>query len=362
MRGQIYKHRNGFMVRFGRDISKWFKTQEQAERFLTGLRFEMDTGKFNPREYASGRPLSFTKQAQAYQDHKAGTVKPSSLRNIKNYLGRACAAWGDHSVTAVNYGMIEDLLRAQSVSEKTRHDMSSCIHAFFTWLHRREIVDRMPRFPTIRFELGWRTVIDLETQAAIITEVGRISGHISPKIHLGIRWLSTYFSIRPAEMLSLRENQINHKLGCFIIPNPKERKPKVVPILDEDLDELRELPRGLPDLYFFRHDKTANGAKAGQRFGQRMFYKWWSRACMSLGVEGVDLYGGTKHSTVTALGQVLSPEQIRHGSMHKTNAAFERYFQGQSANAKRAYGEIKKLQQSYNDKGHPKVAKVLEYK
>jgi hypothetical protein len=168
-------------------------------------------------------------------------------------------------------------------------------------------------------------------------------------------------SIRPAEMLSLKESQIDHRTGCIVIPRPKEKKPKLVPLLDDDIALLRSMPRGLPHLHFFRHDKTANGAKAGQPFGQRMFYKWWKRACDKLGIQGVDLYGGTKHSTVTALGKVMSPEQIRHATMHQTNKAFERYFQGQTANAKAAYAQAKNLQQTYNGKSHPKVANALKY-
>jgi hypothetical protein len=40
----------------------------------------------------------------------------------------------------------------------------------------------------------------------------------------------------------------------------------------------------------------------------------------------VTLYPGTKHSTVTALGAVLTPEEIKRGGTgHQTSAAFERY-------------------------------------
>ena len=362
MKGRIYPNRDGYVVRFGRDISKWFKTREMAERFLTGLRYETDKGTFDLRDYAKDKPLAFSNLADKYLQFKQHKVKPASFRNINNYIGKATAAWGQANIKSIGYAEIEDFLWAQQVSEKTRADMRSCLHAFWTWLVDRDVIERMPRFPTIKFELGWRNIIDLDTQRAIIDEVGRISAHISPKIVLGIRWLSTYVSIRPAEMLSLKEGQIDHRLGCIIIPSPKEKRPKVVPLLDEDLDALREIPRGLPDLHFFRHDKTANGAKAGQPFGKRMFYKWWVRACENLGIDGVDLYAGTKHSTVTALGKVLSPEQIRHGTMHSTNAAFERYFQGQAANAKQAYAEARKLQRTYNDESHPKVANVLELK
>ena len=51
------------------------------------------------------------------------------------------------------------------------------------------------------------------------------------------------------------------------------------------------------------------------------------KACANLGVEGVDLYGGTRHSSATALSSRFSPEQIKSATMHATNVAFERYFQ-----------------------------------
>jgi len=70
---------------------------------------------------------------------------------------------------------------------------------------------------------------------------------------------------------------------------------------------------------FFRH-------KNGEQFGQKYFYKWWKRACKNLGIEGVDLYGGTRHSTVRALRKYRTPEEIKLASMHSTNKAFERYF------------------------------------
>lgn len=43
-------------------------------------------------------------------------------------------------------------------------------------------------------------------------------------------------------------------------------------------------------------------------------------------VEGIDLYGGTRHSSAIALREHFSPEQIKKGTMHQTNKAFERYF------------------------------------
>jgi hypothetical protein len=139
-------------------------------------------------------------------------------------------------------------------------------------------------------------------------------------------------------MLNLREGDIDVKLGYFIIPHPKEKRPKLVPIIDEDIEILSDMPRGLPGLYFFRHQTNVAGVKAGARFGNRYFYKWWAKACLNMGVNGVDLYGGTRHSTSTHLRKFYSPEEImRFGTLHSTNKAFERYFQIKSDDSRKLY-------------------------
>jgi hypothetical protein len=33
------------------------------------------------------------------------------------------------------------------------------------------------------------------------------------------------------------------------VPHPKEKRPKLVPLIDEDIENLESMPRGLPDLY-----------------------------------------------------------------------------------------------------------------
>jgi hypothetical protein len=113
---------------------------------------------------------------------------------------------------------------------------------------------------------------------------------------------------------------------------------------------------------FFRHPAGIKGTTAGKPFGPRYLYKWWKRACSNLGVDGVDLYGGTRHSTATALGRDWSPEQIRMGTMHTTNKAFERYFQGQADGAMQIYQAARAVQQMYNQKQMPRKGNVLKIK
>ncbi len=80
-------------------------------------------------------------------------------------------------------------------------------------------------------------------------------------------------------------------------------------------------------MYFFRHGKGVSGVALGQRFGENVFYKWWKIACTNLGIEGVDVYGGTRHSSAVSLREIALPEQIKRATMHSTNKAFDRHFQ-----------------------------------
>lgn len=340
MKGGIYETRYGYQVRFGRKISKHFKTLEQAERFLNGIRFKHDEGTLDERDYRRDNPLGFQNLAEKWLDFKAKRIKPTSVAPLRNYMSQAMDDWGGRNVKAIGYAELEDFLfRRDDISEKTRHNMAACLGQFFKWVERRYRIPA-PEIPRVSFELGWRNIIDIETQQKIIAEVGRISRSTNPKIHIGISWLAIYLDIRPGELTSLTERQIDLKLGAVVIPHPKEKKPKIVLLDAEDIERIRSLPRGLPDLYYFRHPPGISGVKPGTKFGVHYLWKWWKRACGNLGIDGIDLYGGTRHSTASALGKICTPEEVRDRTGHASKA-FERYFQGRAARALAVTEKIK---------------------
>ncbi|MBW2129518.1 MAG: tyrosine-type recombinase/integrase [Deltaproteobacteria bacterium] len=273
---------------------------------------------------------------------------------------------------ASGYAEIEDFLHTQRtwrsnrpVSAKTKADIRNTLHAFWIWLRKRRVLkpSEIPEFPEVSFELGYRNIVDKETQTAILEEIRNQSYHINPKIWLGIKWLATYISIRPSELLNIREGDFDLNLGVVIIPHPKEKRAKTVPLIEEDIKILRSLPRGLPDLYFFRHHSGRGGVRPGQRFGKRYLYEWWKRACKNLGIEGVDLYGGTRHSSARALRKFRSPEEIKRATMHKTNKAFERYFQIELEDVRTIYTETKEAAPNLHRKlGQPQTPNILKLK
>lgn len=342
---------NKFRVYF-RGVSKRFKSYNEASRFLTGIRFKTDENTFDARDYRENNPLGFKNLALQWLRLKEKTVKHTSFQSIENHISKAIAFLENTNVKDIKPKDFQLFLKSLNLTDKTKHNYLSTITQFFKWLYDNEEIDRLPKFPKQSFELAWRKTIDKDTQQEIISEVYRISNHINPKIWIGIRWLSIYVNLRPAELTNIKEGNIDLKQGEIVIPNPKERKPKIVFLLKEDIELIRSFPIAMPHLYLFRHTPGLSGVRAGSRFGPRYLYKWWKKACSNLGIYDVDLYGGTRHSSVRALRKYRTPEEIKMASMHSTNKAFERYFQIESDHIRDIYKDAQR-----GTKGGKEVAK-----
>lgn len=315
-----------FTVQFGRDIRKRFSEYSAAESFLDQLRYEQSHGILDKRDYSGDKPHSFTTLSGQWLNRKKNDVAPGTYRLFRRYILKAQEFFGDTNVKAIDYGLLEDYLDTLTGSDKTRSNYLSCIHNFYSWLRSRKKITPadFPEFPTVRYELKYRKTISKETQIAVLDRIRETVYEKNPRVWLAFRWLSVYIALRPEELRNIRERDIDPDRGVVMIPYPKERKPKIIPLLPEDLAMVAELPRALPDLYFFRHPEE--GARPGPRFGKRFLYVQWKKACDELGLEGIDLYGGTRHSSAIALRHHATPEQIRQATMHSTSKAFERYY------------------------------------
>jgi integrase len=277
-----------------------------------------------------------TVQSESHNGRIERKIKPGTEKNYRHYKEVMCAYFGNRNIKEIaeDEGCIEDFFNSLTkVGNKTKWNYRSALNDFFSWVWRRNkkafaksAVSR-PELPEISFTLGYRKLVSKDVQYDIVQEVRRIAAR-NPKIFLGIKWLCTYVKVRPSELLSLKEGDINLGTGHLFFPDPKENEWKSVALVPEDIEILRSFPRAIPSMPFFRHVKGVSGAAENEPFGMRYLYKWWKRACENLGIEGVDLYGGTRHSTVTALKRKYSPEEIRRrGTGHKTNKAFDRYLE-----------------------------------
>lgn len=317
--------------------------------FNDRLRYENDKGTFDGREYQKDKPLSFSNVASRWLERKKDKVE--CYRNLVNHIRYASEYFGNQNIKEIGYGELEDFFEQLPghLTEKSKYNIRITLRSFWRWAVKRDRNQkepiRMPEFPEIEFVLGWRNTISLDDQDKIIDEVEKIGDR---KVWFGIRLLSTYPKIRPIELLNIKEKDIDLNYGILKVEQNKGKKAKdkLIKILEEDIEIFKSFPRGLPDLYFFRHE---NGPHKGKRYGKDRFYSNWKRACKNLNIEGVDLYGGTKHSTVKAMRQYFRPDEIRKGTGIVSNSAFERYYQDEFEDELKIYekrAEIRKIKSS----------------
>jgi len=335
----------GYFVRFGRDICKRFKNNYPlAAQFLNGIRFETAKGTFDKRDYQKDFPLGFITQSEKWLAMKAekvrtGEMAHKSLNNLKSYMGKAMDAWGHTNIKEIGFAYIDDFLFKAGLfkTSKTRANARSCLHDFFTWVSDREDIP-CPRFPKCNFQLGQRTITNWETQGRIVDEIKKLTYDINPKIWFAVELLASYVEFRPQDLLRIREKDFDEGNGFIIVFNPTKQKNKfrTVRLTETHTSMWADLQAeytGLPDMPFFRHISDRGRTKAGDVFGPRILSKWWDKACVNIGVEGVDLYGGTRHTTTTELARVVGTDGARKATGHTTNKAFDRYCQVQDESA-----------------------------
>ena len=101
------------LFRFGRSITKRFSDYHEAERFLTGLRFENDKGTFDVRDYRKDNPLGFENLANKWiEQKKQSKVKPKTIQSYTNFMNKAIEVWGQRNIKTIGTGEVEDFLLA----------------------------------------------------------------------------------------------------------------------------------------------------------------------------------------------------------------------------------------------------------
>jgi hypothetical protein len=201
-------------------------------------------------------------------------------------------------------------------------------------------------FLPYRSQLGWRAIVDIPTQQAIIERLREISWSVNPKIWLGVRILCHNPEVRPGELIKVCEQDVLVEHGIIMVKWPKEGtlKGKHAHLWDDEIEVIQSSVPALPTVPFFRHRSGLSGVQPGDPFGPTVLNKWVGRACNDLGVPRIGLYALVKHSTLTALSTQLTPEQIRRGGSKHASKALERYMLPEVGETRLVQSAIKNLQ------------------
>jgi integrase len=264
---------------------------------------------------------------------RKGRIKEASVKSYRARLLLALTHIGPSTlVTKVGFKEIESFILQCDRSPKTVAESLRVLREMLVWAYHCGDLPKLPRFPKFTVtenDMQMRETVSKQEQADILERIKENEWERAPRKYIACKMLATYVNIRPGELRNVKEKDFDRTNGLLIIRHHKtsRTKPKLVKLTDSDRRVLAGLPRGFPELPLFRYDKSYSNVRMGDGFGEGALYRCWKRAAVSVGHGGVDLYGGTRHSSCIALYKEvgLSPEQIRRASGTRTSKVFMRY-------------------------------------
>jgi len=340
-------------VRFGREHARKFTVYSVASKWLNHLRYEKDEREenFDIEDYGAKRPKSVKALAPSYLEEKR-KENLKTIDKIEHTINLAVDYWGATNFRDIDDPAIEDFLNSiPDIGAKTRSNYQVHLRGFWKFACKRKAIlkNEMPDFEPIKYKLGYRKITTWEIQRQVIDKVKEMSYSINPRIWLGIDMLATYTELRPDDLRRIREGDYQDGFITIFEPTKSERKNQpwiTIKLLDEHQEAWEEIRNKFPainqEMPFFRHHKGRARAKPGSVFSDKYLARWWNRATKEIGLEGVSLYPGTRHTTTTETSRMLGPDEAKKATGHRTNKAFERYNQAINDGAFQVVSKIRK--------------------
>jgi len=307
-------------AKFGTVYGPMVGNYQEAQTYLWEYRNKASDGTLNPAAYRKDSPIGFSRLCERFIDVlDSRDIRSSTLRRYRNHYVNLEKHLGNIPVTDIDYGVLEDMKVGLDLAPKTAYDMFGFLKAFMRWCIDRGFLDKLPKVPKCSKRMGMRKVLDKVSQAEVVKTTYRLFNH-EPMTGVGVELLSTYPKIRPGELRQVRVRDLDLKGGWLTVPKPKEQDdPKKVKLIDRHVEILRRVTGGNPDQYLLSF-------KGGKRFGRDYLYNAWGKACDELGIEGVPLYPGTKHTSATALAKEFPYKMVKEAA-GISSRAMERYIQ-----------------------------------
>jgi integrase len=324
----------------GYPLDSW----KRSNRLLNAIRYEIDQGKFDPKEYVKKefRTLLFKNYVQEWlkrreQEHARRHIANSYLTDIKAYVRRFFIPFfGKMNIREIREAHIEDFINwlPAHLSIKTVQNIMGILHKLFSdAYHKRKDILVLPEFPKIEKTepvTNWLTEEDQQ----------RVLAQMKDPVRQAFYLFLMKQGCRPGEARALRWENLDFKNDLVTIaasfdreefrPFTKEREVRYLPLHPEVRDALLSLPRALSGWVF---------TYRGEHLSQWMASAYWRRAANKVGIK-VCCYEGTRHSLASqAINRGVSERKIGDMLGHKNLTSTRRYAKMRAVSLREVWGE-----------------------
>jgi len=261
----------------------------------------------------------------------AGERSPTYVRDL-DYYGRPggyLEPLGTVPLHALDYGVLEDFsleLAGRGLSTKSRRNVLGAVRSCLGWLKRRGELRDLPEFP-------WPKVEEYEPRLISVDDQDRILAAI-PEIERGVFLALALLGLRPGEARALEVS--DYRDGWLVVDKGMKGASARAPIRGTKTGRPKRLPVPVPLAdWIARHVSPSSRLRAAPLFvNPRTGIRWshwairehWLAAAAAVGLEGVRLYEGTKHSMATdALRRGVSERALQAFLGHSDVRSTRRY-------------------------------------
>ena len=294
----------GEQLKIGRNVDgRILATYRQAHRLLETIRSEIDAGTFSPSRYIPKRAAEYRgalliPKWLATKADKAPTTRREYQRYADTYL---LPFFGSKDLRDVRSGDFEEFrewlkdrqgsLGRKALSLKTEKNIFTAVRNLCGWLHRREIIARLPELPAIAPP---EPIIECISRDDQLKALAMMQRHHRPIFEFLI-----FHPVRTGEARALRRKHFNlddmtvHIAEAWSLKEIRSRKSKkdyYLPISAQF--DLAVLEGKQTDDFVFLNEP-------GRPYKAENIRRIWHRACKKAGVPRIKLYNGTRHSTAT---------------------------------------------------------------
>jgi integrase len=304
-----------------------FLAYELADRILTKIRAEKDSGTFDPSRYVSQKlkPLRFKNWSETWLQKKEieaqkGLKAPSYIKAVRVYVRKFQGFFGDTDIRDIGSKAINDFYLSLGASPKYTKNIMDGLEKMLHDAHDWGDIGVMPKFPKVDVPETDIKTIPLDMQDAIIR-------NIPDQMDRTFILFLARLMLRPCEPRALywedvdfrRHNvHIRRHFSLNVIrPATKSKNVKILP-LDVELEQaLQSLPRHMTSPFVFWKGN-------GHPFSESWARKLWRRISRQMGID-IPLYSGTKHSSATELADREGVDFTQEFIGHTNRAITKKY-------------------------------------
>jgi len=303
---------------------------EQAKRLASLIEYEITQKIFDPSKYVKQdfQKFLFENYTQKWLEYSQNRLKPSSFKSRKALTSRYLIPYfKGKDIREIRTANVQDFysaLKKEKLSSKTIYNILAELKALLNFAKKREDIEKVPVFPNVKVEekpIYWLTQ---EQQKRILEAL--------PEKHRPIFRFMFAYGTRPGEARALKwdcvdfVNKLIYIKRTFshrkLVQIPKEGKWKVLPLLPE-------IEQMLKSLYANTKKKTKfvfSPGSGADHYGEKILPKLWKEACNRVGIKGITLYEGVRHSFVMQrLTAGFSYEEVGACVGHSTPQTTRKY-------------------------------------